>query len=150
MLRLSMLLAAFGLTFAASAAFACPGAATTTAAAEPQNASVAQVDAWRKADSATIIDANKAETFAAGHVPGAIHMQYDAVNAAALPEKKDRVIAAYCYSEQCGASKKLAKVLMALGYTQVYVMPEGIEGWKKAGKEIASVKPTKAPLKTGG
>lgn len=148
MLRISMLVAALGLAFASASAVACPGAAAQ--AAEPKNASVAQVDAWRKAKKATIIDANKRETFEAGHVPGAVHMRYDAVNAAVLPKDKSATIAAYCYSEQCGASKKLASTLMSLGYTQVYVMPEGIEGWKKAGKEIAVVAPAKAKLKTGG
>lgn len=59
----------------------------------------------------------------------------DAQIASALPVK-DAPIVAYCVNTHCPASHKLAERLESLGYQNVKIMPEGIEGWKEAGNEV--------------
>lgn len=129
-------------------AAACPG----EMAAQPEKKAFAYVStedfkAWHAKGDATIIDANKAETFAKNHVPGALHQRYDAVNAKVLPQSKDAKIVAYCYSEQCSASHKWAEAAAKLGYTNLFVYAPGIQGWMKAGLPVAQAKASKA--KTG-
>ena len=57
----------------------------------------------------------------------------------AVPEK-DSLVVAYCANLKCPASKHLAKHLRSLGYTNVLVYPEGIEGWIKAGHPVEDPK----------
>ena len=42
----------------------------------------------------------------------------------------------YCYNEHCHASHIGARSAVKLGYSNVFVLPVGITGWKKAGKAI--------------
>ncbi|MCB9526558.1 MAG: rhodanese-like domain-containing protein [Myxococcales bacterium] len=118
-------------------ALACPG---EMAAAETKSFEYVSLDdfkAWHAEGKVTVIDANKAETFAKNHVPGAVHMRYDAMKAAALPQAKDAKLVFYCYNESCKASHKAAMAAIEMGYTQVYVYAGGIEGWMKAGLKVA-------------
>ena len=81
--------------------------------------------------NATIIDVNGSETYAKGHIPGAIdYMEVKGDLAKALPENKDALIVAYCGSEKCGAYAKAAKAAQELGYTNVKHYKPGIAGWK--------------------
>ncbi len=66
-----------------------------------------------------ILDVRTAEEFAVGHVPGAILIPYDEINAQAeemLPDK-DRLILVYCRSGR--RSKIAAESLLALGYKNI-------------------------------
>lgn len=55
----------------------------------------------------------------------------DAEIATAVPDKQALVVT-YCGSVKCPASKKLAARLNGLGYRNVTVYSEGIEGWSAA------------------
>ncbi len=128
----------------APAALACPGHGGQTAAAKAAVGDVALADlaAWVEKKEATVVDANKKETWAAGHIPGAVHATAATLTVAALPADKAAKLVFYCYNEQCGAAPKAAAKAVELGYTNVFVYKGGIEGWKKAGKavEVAEVK----------
>ncbi len=141
MSKLSLSLAAALLL--AGPALACPGEKGEQTASAIQDVQLETLHGWVQEKSVTVVDANKKETFAEGHIPGSIHMRYDNVDAAALPKEKDARMAFYCYSEQCGASKKVAKKVEALGYTNLFVFKGGIEAWKKAGYETAKAAPAK-------
>jgi rhodanese-related sulfurtransferase len=83
-----------------------------------------------------VFDANGAEEYAAGHIPKAKHVSYDQVKPEALPSDKAAFVVFYCWNEQCGASHQAAEAAMKLGYNNVHVYGGGIEGWKKAGKNL--------------
>jgi rhodanese-related sulfurtransferase len=85
----------------------------------------------------TIIDVNGSETYAQGHIPGAI--DYIAVKdkfAAKLPSDKGALVVAYCGSEKCGAYAKAAEEAKKLGYTNVKHFAPGLKGWKEAGEPL--------------
>ena len=79
-----------------------------------------------------IFDANERESYLAGHIPGAQWIKYDAVANAKLPKAKDAMLVFYCYNPLCGASPRAARDALGLGYSNVWVMPDGIAGWRAA------------------
>ena len=85
---------------------------------------------------ASVFDDNREERFKQGHVPGAVWLPYDAVTAEKLPAQKDRTLVFYCANAHCGACHKAAEAAAALGYTKVFIMPEGIAGWEAAGLAV--------------
>ena len=89
----------------------------------------------------TIIDVNGSESYAQGHIPGAI--DYIAVKdklAAKLPSDKAALVVAYCGSEQCVAYAKAAEAAKELGYTNVKHFAPGLKGWKAAGEPLQKAK----------
>jgi rhodanese-related sulfurtransferase len=85
-----------------------------------------------------IVDARGEKAAAAGRIPGAI-----ALTDAATPEEvkkilpqTDAAIVTYCTNLKCQASPNLAAKLATLGYTNVMELPDGIDGWEKAGKPV--------------
>jgi len=85
------------------------------------------------AKSAVIIDANGADSYKAGHVPGALSFAAIKGNlAASLPADKNTPIIAYCGNPKCGAYLVAAKAAQQLGYTNIKHMSAGIAGWNDA------------------
>ena len=85
------------------------------------------------AKSAVIIDANGADSYKAGHVPGALSFAAIKGNlAASLPADKSALIIAYCGNPKCGAYLVAAKAAQKLGYTNIKHMSAGIAGWNDA------------------
>lgn len=73
--------------------------------------------------------------YAAQHLPGALHLPHDQVDALAaslLPDKTAPVVV-YCASRQCQNSHVAAHHLSALGYTEVMVYSGGKQDWEEAG-----------------
>ena len=77
-----------------------------------------------------------------GIIPGAVLLSsassYDVVQE--LPASKDNPLVFYCSSKMCSAAPSAARRASDAGYTQVYILPEGIKGWVQAGQPVA--KPT--------
>lgn len=66
-----------------------------------------------------ILDVRRADEFAEGHIPGAINVANESINAqmpAELP-KKDQLIYVYCRSGR--RSRQAAEKLAAIGYTNI-------------------------------
>jgi len=102
-----------------------------------------------KAKEATFVDVNGAETRQKmGIIPGAILLTSTDFGPAELPAAKDSKLVFYCASTQCGASKMAAKKAIDSGYANVFVLPEGIKGWKESGNPTAQVAPAKIPAKS--
>ena len=123
------------------AAMAPSVAAEPTVAAAGEHAiadiSKADLDAAIKAKTVTLIDCNGTESYAAGHIPGAIDFTANGKDLAAhLPKDKAALVVAYCGGPKCGAYKSGADAAKALGYTNVKHFSEGISGWKKAGGTV--------------
>jgi rhodanese-related sulfurtransferase len=130
---------AVALSFAAPAAFACEGE-HNAAVQTPKSVTVAEVLQLQKSDKVQAVDANSTDFRTKnGVVPGAILLtsssQYDA--AKELPQAKDSKLVFYCAGEKCSSSHKAASRAIEAGYTNVMVMPEGMNGWKKAGQKTA-------------
>lgn len=115
--------------------------AVSVYAGEFKDVEISEVKALSEAKSAVIIDANGTESYASGHVPGAL--DFDAIKdklASTLPSDKNALIVAYCGNPKCGAYLKAAKAAQKLGYTNIKHMPAGISGWKTAGMKTEAAK----------
>ena len=85
--------------------------------------------------SITLLDVNGSETYATGHIPGAIDFTKEkGTIASKLPKDKGALIVAYCANEACSAYQQGAKAAKDLGYTNVKHYAKGIMGWKNAGE----------------
>jgi rhodanese-related sulfurtransferase len=87
-----------------------------------------------------VFDANSKASFESRHVPGSTWVVYNKLKAEQLPAAKDAKLVFYCANEMCPASHTAAKQAMAMGYTDVNVMPQGIQGWVKAGYRTDALK----------
>jgi rhodanese-related sulfurtransferase len=71
-------------------------------------------------DKVVVLDVRTVEEYAAGHLPGAVLLPYDAIDptaAAKLIAKKTTPVVVYCHSGRRSAIA--AKTLLGLGYTKV-------------------------------
>jgi rhodanese-related sulfurtransferase len=79
----------------------------------------------------TVIDARDAAQFAKEHIPGAIHIEWRQAIARRNEIPKDRTVVYYCNTGSLSAQAVFA--LRVLGWDNVKVLQDGIEGWKKKG-----------------
>jgi rhodanese-related sulfurtransferase len=88
-----------------------------------------------------VVDCRSAESYARGHVPGAVNIPHRRITAeiiaAMLPD--DDLVITYCAGPHCNASTRGARRFAALG-RRVKEMPGGIDGWVREG----------LPVETGG
>jgi len=101
--------------------------------------SVDQLDRMLASHECRAVDANGDTTRRRmGVIPGAVLLRdMDAVDQ--LPADKSTGLVFYCANPACGASHEAAEHAITAGYTHVQVLPEGIAGWVKAGKQTASI-----------
>ena len=127
-LFLSVVLAS---AFAPAVALACPGSGDK----QVQTVNAAQAGQIAKAHQATFVDANSPETRAKnGVVQGAILLTSSTKFAASeLPKNASEALVFYCANDKCGAAKMAAERALEAGFSDVFVMAVGIEGWKAAG-----------------
>jgi rhodanese-related sulfurtransferase len=90
------------------------------------------------AGTVTVVDALGGSYYAQQHLPGAIALTEDEVDAraAALLPDKNAAIAVYCSNPACGNSQAVATRLERLGYTAVRKYREGIQDWVEAGLPV--------------
>ncbi len=115
--------------------------AATAFAGEFPDISIAEVKALLGTKKATIIDVNGTDSYAKGHVPGAL--DFDAIEkdfAKSLPADKNALVIAYCGNPRCSAYQAAAKAAEKLGYKNVKHMSAGISGWNKAGEAVEKAK----------
>ena len=77
----------------------------------------------------TLIDARSPEEYSAAHIPGAINVPFDAVEAKAslLPTDKEKIIIVHCRTGRRAGILK--NELDAMGYTDVQVLPSEQIEW---------------------
>lgn len=109
---------------------------------EPRHLTLDEVQARLGRPGVHVFDANPREMYDGKHVPGARWVEWNHVTASDLPADRAATLIFYCALEACSASTASAKSAMRLGYENVYTMPQGILGWKKAGKPIETSSPT--------
>lgn len=86
----------------------------------------------------TLVEALPERYFNDAHLPGAIQINHDEVDAKApqlLPNKSARIVV-YCSNLSCANSGKAAIRLAQLGYSNVFKYAEGKQDWLEAGLPV--------------
>ena len=93
-------------------------------------------DLWSNRDAYIVIDARTPESFAAGHVPGAINVPHRTITAETAAQfPKDAILVTYCDGIGCNGSTKAAVKFSRLGY-RVKEMIGGIDWWRRDGLPV--------------
>jgi rhodanese-related sulfurtransferase len=75
-----------------------------------------------------------------GILPGAVLLSdSETFSVSELPADKSKELVFYCANTRCGASHEAAEKALTAGYRNVKVMPDGIAGWVKAGKQVQTI-----------
>ena len=85
--------------------------------------------------SVVVLDVRPEEEYLAGHVPGALSVPVDSLEAALQILPKDKEIVAYCRGPYCVFSDEAVSVLTTRGY-QASRLTEGFPEWRAAGHPI--------------
>jgi rhodanese-related sulfurtransferase len=102
-----------------------------------------ELEAKLKAGEVVLIDANGSDSYAEGHLPGALDFEANEETLAGLlPSDKNALLVAYCGGPGCRAWNRAAVKLEALGYTNVRHYKGGLKEWKSAGNKFE--KPAKS------
>lgn len=87
--------------------------------------------------SATFIDSRKMESYEAAHIPGAFKIELHDFSTrdpqVLMLVPRDSNIIVYCNGGNCDESVKVAEMLNNSGYKKVYVLHDGLPGWKAMG-----------------
>ena len=128
-----VLVAAVAATFVPLASYACEGHEKH---ASVKVVSLDDAEKLQQEKQASFLDANAGDIRAKwGVIPGATLLTNFAKYATSeLPKDKDAKLVFYCVNTRCSASHQAAQRALQAGYTDVSVLPDGIIGWKNAGK----------------
>jgi len=100
--------------------------------------SVADAALLHSKEAALMVDANGASTRDKyGIIPGALLLTGYEYDVAELPSEKGSSLVFYCASSMCSAAPSAARKAVEAGYTDVHVLPQGIQGWIEAGNDVA-------------
>ena len=108
------------------------------AKAQTHEITLAQADeAIRNAD--VLIDVREADEYAAGHLPGAVHMSRGVLEfkISSSPELAARDLNIVVYCKTSGRAAMAAVQLHAMGYLNVSSIAGGFDAWVAAGKPTA-------------
>ena len=100
-------------------------------------------------DPPAVIDVRSEGEYAAGHVPGAIHVPFYSMwsGADGLPADRDRPVVVYC---EHGPRAGLARFgLSGAGYRRVRVLDGHMARWREDGRPVATGPPCWSPSKRG-
>jgi rhodanese-related sulfurtransferase len=89
-------------------------------------------DHIQKNDPVKVIDLRDPESYAKGHVPGSVNVQYDDLGKHLSQLKKDETTIVYCYNITCALATRAALYLAEQGY-KVKEMIGGYQEWQTAG-----------------
>ncbi len=109
---------------------------------------------WRmdRAEPFTLLEILPEEEYRRGHLPGALSVPPDRV-ADLVPElvgDRDTETVLYCANSDCNASRRAAKELEALGYTNVRVYEGGKKDWVDHGLPLENETAPVAPAFAAG
>ena len=98
------------------------------------------VDAAEQAirDAQVLIDVREADEYAAGHLPGAIHISRGMLEfkLSSNPELSARDLAIVLYCKTSGRAALAACALHDMGYLNVRSISGGFDAWAAAGKPV--------------
>jgi rhodanese-related sulfurtransferase len=111
---------------------------------------VSRESLWEKIerrDELVLVDALPRLSYAASHLPGAINIPPEGVDALAgrrIPDR-DTDVVVYCASSTCDSSRDVARRLLELGYRNVLHYAEGKQDWVEAGLPLEGERAAGAP-----
>ena len=84
-----------------------------------------------------LVEVLKEQSYREGHIPGAINIPVDNLKNEAPKQLKitDRIVV-YCGSYQCHASTNAARILLEMGYSNVFDFKGGKKTWVDQGFEL--------------
>jgi len=86
-----------------------------------------------------LLDVRTPEEFAAGHVPGAVNIPHDQVDARLAQVPRDKDVVLYCRS---GHRASLAATVLAKnGYTRLSHLEGDMNGWVEKGRPVEGAAP---------
>lgn len=90
-------------------------------------------------DAQVLIDVREADEYAAGHIPGAVHISRGMLEfrVSGTPELAARYISIVLYCKTSGRAALAAAALQEMGYLQVQSIAGGFDAWVAAGKSVA-------------
>ena len=100
-----------------------------------QGSAVPQVPAAEVPADAYVLDVREADEWAAGHVPGALHIPMSELNARYTEIERGRALYVICRSGN--RSDHAARALAGAGW-QAHNVSDGMIGWQAAGRPMAS------------
>jgi rhodanese-related sulfurtransferase/DNA-binding MarR family transcriptional regulator len=86
-------------------------------------------------ESVIVLDVRPEEEYRAGHIPGALSVPVDGLEAALQALPKDREIVAYCRGPYCVFSDEAVALLRARGY-RARRLRQGLPDWRAAGMPV--------------
>ena len=92
---------------------------------------------------AQVIDVREKDTFDAGHILGARSMPYSMLKTTIGSLRKDQPV--YLYDQKKALSIRAANLLRKNGYTDIYILKGGYDGWTgkvKKRNSWSSLRPT--------
>jgi rhodanese-related sulfurtransferase len=89
-----------------------------------------------------VVDLRVADLYAKGHVPGALNISLEQLEADTSNLSKDKTIVVYCYDIVCHLSAKAALLLAKKGF-KVKELVGGFEDWAKHSQQIETSQATK-------
>jgi rhodanese-related sulfurtransferase len=100
--------------------------------------SISRDELQRKLDAGehfVLVDALPPMSYAHSHLPGAINLPPERVDASVVKRLPDRdaEIVVYCANPECQDSHETARRLLALAYTHVRHYAGGKDDWREAG-----------------
>lgn len=99
------------------------------------------VDAAEQAirDADVLVDVREADEFAAGHLPGAIHISRGLLEFrfSGMPALQSRDLKIVLYCKTSGRAALAAAALHDMGYLNVQSIAGGFDAWVAAGKPVA-------------
>jgi rhodanese-related sulfurtransferase len=95
-------------------------------------------------DANVLIDVREADEFAAGHLPGAVHMSRGMLEfrLQAMPALQARDIRILLYCKTSGRAALAGAALQEMGYLNVQNIAGGFDAWVAAGKPVAKPEAT--------
>ena len=105
--------------------------------AETADISITELKQLMAEKKVTLIDCNGSESYAKGHLPGAIDFSAAGDKLASLlPADKSALIVAYCGGPKCLAYKQGIEAARKLGYSKLKHYSGGLSGWRKAEEKL--------------
>lgn len=134
-------LAALCAAFLAAAGFSGSAAAAESAAPavqqrQPIPLSLARVAKNIGKPGVYVFDCNPEEIYEKSHLKGSIHANVEGWEKLLPADKKNSFVILYCINRLCNVSYEASLRVIELGYENVYLMPDGIQGWVQNGYEF--------------
>ena len=85
-------------------------------------------DAADKLNAFAVVDIRDPQSFAVGHMPGALHLSNDNFAEFLTSTAKNKPVLVVCYHGV--SSQQAASVIAEQGFSDVYSMDGGFESWK--------------------